>query len=303
MKDNQNKRRKLTDEQVEQMLARAVQKNVPDILQQAASTPVTPLAMVDEILPVQYPRRCPHWQRLAAACLMLLLTGAGIFSWLWFPTRAVVSIEVNPSVALSLNRFSYVINTRANNDDGAELLDDLSLNNLKLDTALNALIGAMDRQGYLTPSAQVNIFVDGKDDDYNRQLYQQVTDSFSHLLSSQSPQEETKEQENTQQLLLEEQVKQICLSHAGVQAAQTSFQSISLQQGEQPVYQLCLPLRATPTPTASTRTAGRFSPMSAPRKQPRSKTHLPLLLLPNRRQSRNRFRWSRQNSLPCKKPD
>lgn len=197
MKDNQNKRRKLTDEQVEQMLARAVQKNVPDILQQAASTPVTPLAMVDEILPVQYPRRRPHWQRLAAACLMLLLTGAGIFSWLWFPTRAVVSIEVNPSVALSLNRFSYVINTRANNDDGAELLDDLSLNNLKLDTALNALIGAMDRQGYLTPSAQVNIFVDGKDDDYNRQLYQQVTDSFSHLLPSQAPQEETKEQEDT----------------------------------------------------------------------------------------------------------
>ena len=238
MKDNQNKRRKLTDEQVEQMLARAVQKNVPDILQQAASTPVTPLAMVDEILPVQYPRRRPHWQRLAAACLMLLLTGAGIFSWLWFPTRAVVSIEVNPSVALSLNRFSYVINTRANNDDGAELLDDLSLNNLKLDTALNALIGAMDRQGYLTPSAQVNIFVDGKDDDYNRQLYQQVTDSFSHLLPSQAPQEETKEQEDTPQMLPEEQVKQICLSHAGVQAAQASFQSISLQQGEQPVYQL-----------------------------------------------------------------
>ena len=226
MKDNQNKRRKLTDEQVEQMLARAVQKNVPDILQQAASTPVTPLAMVDEILPVQYPRRCPHWQRLAAACLM------------WFPTRAVVSIEVNPSVALSLNRFSYVINTRANNDDGAELLDDLSLNNLKLDTALNALIGAMDREGYLTPSAQVNIFVDGKDDDYNRNLYQQVTDSFSHLLPSQAPQEETKEQEDTPQMLLEEQVKQICLSHAGVQAAQASFQSISLQQGEQPVYQL-----------------------------------------------------------------
>ena len=141
-------------------------------------------------------------------------------------------------MALSLNRFSYVINTRANNDDGAELLDDLSLNNLKLDTALNALIGAMDRQGYLTPSAQVNIFVDGKDDDYNRQLYQQVTDSFSHLLSSQAPQEEKKEQEDTPQLLLEEQVKQICLSHAGVQAAQTSFQSISLQQGEQPVYQL-----------------------------------------------------------------
>ena len=113
----------------------------------------------------------------------------------------MVSIEVNPSVALSLNRFSYVINTRANNDDGAELLDDLSLNNLKLDTALNALIGAMDRQGYLTPSAQVNIFVDGKDDDYNRQLYQQVTDSFSHLLSSQSPQEETKEQQPVYQLL------------------------------------------------------------------------------------------------------
>lgn len=238
MKDNPNKRRKLTDEQVEQMLAKAVQKNVPDICQQAACTPVTPLAMVDDILPVQYPRRHPHRQRLAAACLMLLLTGAGIFGWLWFPTRAVVSIEVNPSVALSLNRFSYVVNTRANNDDGAELLDDLSLKNLKLDTALDALIGAMDRQGYLSQLAQVSVFVDGEDDDYNRRLYQQVTDSFSHLLPSQTAQEDTKEQEDTRQLLSEEQVKQICLSHAGVDAAQASFQSISLQQGEQPVYQL-----------------------------------------------------------------
>lgn len=163
------------------MLAKAVVQQVPDIYQQASSAPITPLTVVDEIVPRQFPRQRLHWQRLAAACVLLVLCAGGIFSWLWFSTKAVVSIDVNPSVALSLNRFEYVIDTQAGNTDGAEVLDDLSLKNLKLSTALDALMGAMSRKGYLDDQAQISVFVDGSDDDFNRELYDEITEDLAHL--------------------------------------------------------------------------------------------------------------------------
>ena len=42
--------RKLTDQEVEYMLAKAVVQQVPDIYQQASSAPITPLTVVDEIV-------------------------------------------------------------------------------------------------------------------------------------------------------------------------------------------------------------------------------------------------------------
>ena len=173
--------RKLTDQEVEYMLAKAVVQQVPDIYQQASSAPITPLTVVDEIVPRQFPRQRLRWQRLAAACVLLVLCAGGIFSWLWFSTKAVVSIDVNPSVALSLNRFEYVIDTQAGNTDGAEVLDDVSLKNLKLSTALDALMGAMSRKGYLDDQAQISVFVDGSDDDFNRELYDEITEDLAHL--------------------------------------------------------------------------------------------------------------------------
>lgn len=264
--------RKLTDQEVEYMLAKAVVQQVPDIYQQASSAPITPLTVVDEIVPRQFPRQRLHWQRLAAACVLLVLCAGGIFSWLWFSTKAVVSIDVNPSVALSLNRFEYVIDTQAGNTDGAEVLDDLSLKNLKLSTALDALMGAMSRKGYLDDQAQISVFVDGSDDDFNRELYDEITDDLAHLAPDAVTQvgesatneqtteqpagnEQTTEQPSAEQTteqpandqttgqtgeqqpqqsasITEEQAKEIAANHAGVAVADLTFHSVSLEEDD-----------------------------------------------------------------------
>lgn len=261
--------RKLTDQEVEYMLAKAVVQQVPDIYQQASSAPITPLTVVDEIVPRQFPQRRLHWQRLAAACVLLVLCAGGIFSWLWFSTKAVVSIDVNPSVSLSLNRFEYVIDTQAGNTDGAEVLDDLSLKNLKLSTALDALMGAMSRKGYLTDDAQISVFVDGSDDDFNRELYDEITDDLAHLAPDAVTQvgesatneqtteqpagnEQTTEQPSAEQpvagqtteqpvtgqqpqqsaSITEEQAKEIAANHAGVAVADLTFHSVSLEEDD-----------------------------------------------------------------------
>ena len=223
--------RKLTDQEVEYMLAKAVVQQVPDIYQQASSAPITPLTVVDEIVPRQFPRQRLRWQRLAAACVLLVLCAGGIFSWLWFSTKAVVSIDVNPSVALSLNRFEYVIDTQAGNTDGAEVLDDLSLKNLKLSTALDALMGAMSRKGYLDDQAQISVFVDGSDDDFNRELYDEITDDLAHLAPdavTQVGESATNEQTTEQPAGNEQTTEQ-------PSAEQTTEQPANDQTTEQPV--------------------------------------------------------------------
>lgn len=223
--------RKLTDQEVEYMLAKAVVQQVPDIYQQASSAPITPLTVVDEIVPRQFPQRRLHWQRLAAACVLLVLCAGGIFSWLWFSTKAVVSIDVNPSVALSLNRFEYVIDTQAGNTDGADVLDDLSLKNLKLSTALDALMGAMSRKGYLDDQAQISVFVDGSDDDFNRELYDEITDDLAHLAPdavTQVGESATNEQTTEQPAGNEQTTEQ-------PSAEQTTEQPATDQTTEQPV--------------------------------------------------------------------
>ena len=231
--------RKLTDQEVEYMLAKAVVQQVPDIYQQASSAPITPLTVVDEIVPRQFPRQRLHWQRLAAACVLLVLCAGGIFSWLWFSTKAVVSIDVNPSVALSLNRFEYVIDTQAGNTDGADVLDDLSLKNLKLSTALDALMGAMSRKGYLDDQAQISVFVDGSDDDFNRELYDEITDDLAHLAPDAVTQvgESATAQPDTQQPAEQQTVEQPATEQPVTEqpsAEQTTEQPATDQTTEQP---------------------------------------------------------------------
>ncbi len=222
--------RKLTDQEVEYMLAKAVVQQVPDIYQQASSAPITPLTVVDEIVPRQFPQRRLHWQRLAAACVLLVLCAGGIFSWLWFSTKAVVSIDV----------FEYVIDTQAGNTDGAEVLDDLSLKNLKLSTALDALMGAMSRKGYLTDDAQISVFVDGSDDDFNRELYDEITDDLAHLAPDAVTQvgESATAQPDTQQPAEQQTVEQPATEQPVTEqpsAEQTTEQPATDQTTEQPV--------------------------------------------------------------------
>lgn len=237
--NEQKKHDKLTNEEVEYRIAKAVVKNVPDLYEEAANTPVTPLAMVDDILPRQYPRQKRVFPRLAAACLLLVLFGGSFFAYIWFSVKAILSIEVNPSVALSINRYERVIDARAMNSDGDDLLDELSLKGLKLETAMDALMGAMNRKGYLQDGGNIHLFVDGKDENFNQELYEEVDEMLSHLapnivtdnateesapksLPQQKPESNSSTSNQTQISL--DQAKQIALQKAGLEDSQVMWE-------------------------------------------------------------------------------
>ena len=237
----------LSDEQIESMIAKAVAKRVPNICKQAAEAPIVPLEMVDDIVPRQYPRRNLWPRRLVAAVLLLCLCAGGFFAYTWFSVKAVISIDINPGISLSLNRYEYVINAQPLNDDGADVLDDLNLERLDLDTALNALIGAMNRKGYLSEGATASVFVSGEDEDYNQKLYREVSEDFAHLApsmvtqqaDSQQPSDDQQSQSNetqtgsTQTQQPDSSQAQQSDSPSTQQPQQSTDTAVSLEQAQQ----------------------------------------------------------------------
>ena len=232
----------LSDEQIESMIAKAVAKRVPNICKQAAEAPIVPLEMVDDIVPRQYPRRNLWRRRLVAAVLLLCLCAGGFFAYTWFSVKAVISIDINPGISLSLNRYEYVINAQPLNDDGADVLDDLNLERLDLDTALNALIGAMNRKGYLSEGATASVFVSGKDEGYNQKLYREVSEDFAHLApsmvtqqaDSQQPSDDQQSQSNETQTDSTQAQQSDSPSTQQPQSNETQTDSTQAQQSDSP---------------------------------------------------------------------
>ena len=76
-------------------------------------------------------RRTPLWVRWAstAAAAALLLVGAGGAAAYAMP-YGVVSLDVNPSLEYTINRFDYVLKVEGVNEDGRELLDQMDSSKL-----------------------------------------------------------------------------------------------------------------------------------------------------------------------------
>lgn len=71
------------------------------------------------------------------------------FQYLHAPV-AYVSIDVNPSMELSLNRMGTVTAAKAYNEDGSRVLQGLSLTGLKMTDALESILSSQMMQSYLT---------------------------------------------------------------------------------------------------------------------------------------------------------
>ena len=98
-------------------------------------------------------RRSPLWLRWAstAAAAALLLTGAG-GSIAYAMPYGVVSMDVNPSLEYTINRFDYVLRVEGVNEDGKELLDQLDTSRLvhrPIGDALEASVQQLEEGDWL----------------------------------------------------------------------------------------------------------------------------------------------------------
>ena len=99
----------------------------------------------------------------AAACLVLLLAGLGGYQYYFTPT-SVVSIDINPSLELGINRFDKVVTVQAWNDDGQALADSLELHLLDYRDALEQVVASQAVADRLAQGQLLSITVAGEDE-------------------------------------------------------------------------------------------------------------------------------------------
>ena len=97
-----------------------------------------------------------------------------------------MSIDVNPSIELEVNRQEKVLRATPLNDDAQTILDGMKLEGVNLKTAVNAVIGSMVQNGYFTDEVNSILLSVDNDDEAKRvalqeELTQGVNESLQQL--------------------------------------------------------------------------------------------------------------------------
>ena len=178
----------MTNRELEQRLAQAVDRTAPDDWEGVLSRCKT---RKGNVIPMT---TSPKWKikALAAACLAVLLAGGGgLFYQQTQAIASTVSLDVNPSIELKVNRGEKVLACTPLNSDAAQVLFEMnsgsSLKGVQLDGAVNAIVGSLLRHGYLDGiSSAILISVEDNDQARATRLQHQVTGTVGAALQAQA---------------------------------------------------------------------------------------------------------------------
>lgn len=124
--------------------------------------------------------------QLAAACVALVLLVGGIFYYRGnLMVDSLVDLDVNPGIELLTNQKNRVLKGYATNADGEKVLSGMDLQNVDLQVALNAIVGSMVQQGYMTKDTKgVLVTVQNKDQKKAETLRKLVVEEMEIALST-----------------------------------------------------------------------------------------------------------------------
>ena len=96
---------------------------------------------------------------VAWASIFALLLCGGLTGKMYFTPTAYSDIDVNPSIALTVNPFGRVIRYGAYNDDGTSILNRTDISYIDYRKALELLLSAMEADGYFAQDYQLYVTV------------------------------------------------------------------------------------------------------------------------------------------------
>lgn len=142
-----DKLRQLNRQQIEACLKSATDDLIPNVLERIDLS--TPQIMESRESRPSFFKRQRVIAGLIAACFCMIMLAGGTYSFQNSRVDSVIGIDVNPSVELSVNKKNRVLKAEAVNQDGKTILQDMDLEGVDLNVAVNALIGSMVTHGFL----------------------------------------------------------------------------------------------------------------------------------------------------------
>lgn len=106
-----------------------------------------------------------------AACLIFLLMGSHN---LYFTSMAEISIDINPSIELGVNRFGKIISEESFNKDGQELLNSLNIKYMDYSEAIRQIIENEKIDKLLSNDEIMMIAVTGKNEKQSLEIFSEI---------------------------------------------------------------------------------------------------------------------------------
>ena len=205
----------MTNEKMEQRLAAALEKTAPDDVSGVLSRCEERKGTVIPMTTKKTTKR--RWTSLIAACLAVMLLGGGLFYQRANAVASVVSLDVNPSIELKVNRSEKVLVCTPLNEDAKAILADMGngadLKGAKLDVAVNAIVGSLVRNGYLDSiSSAIMISVEDKDTARAEELQRELTSTVDGVLQTSESRASVLTQTLTQDAGLTQQARENSIS-------------------------------------------------------------------------------------------
>lgn len=166
---------------IEKRLKREIEQSTPDVLDRI-------IASCNEKGRYQKMKKTFNFKPLVAvAAAVFLIFGTVLSTFMYTSVNAVdsvVSIDVNPSVEISVNKKQKVIDVKAVNDDGADLLGTKNYKGMDLESAVDSIVTSLNESGYIDADRN-SILVSVKNDDKEKgnklseKLAQMIYDLFA----------------------------------------------------------------------------------------------------------------------------
>ena len=120
----------------------------------------------------------------AAAALVLMIMGSYAYGER-YGVASTVALDVNPSIEIGVNKGEKVVYVTPKNEDGKKVIGDMKLEGSDIKVAVNALIGSMLREGYISEMANsILISVNGDDAEKNAAMQSALSAEVTDMLNT-----------------------------------------------------------------------------------------------------------------------
>jgi len=123
----------------------------------------------------------------AAASIMLFVAPA----WAYLTPYSYVSLDVNPSIEYTVNIFDRVLNVKAVNDDGEEILKEINLDDLKnenIEVAVQKVLNSIIEAGFFEEGEEGGIMIaaSSKNDEKSKALTEKLKSKVEEKVKEES---------------------------------------------------------------------------------------------------------------------
>ncbi len=142
----------MDNRELESRIKTSYENIAPDILESVLSDCDRQKGQVIVMQEKKKRRSFVRYMAGVAAALALVIGGMSIYQG----NHAVASrvmLDVNPSIEIQVNRHEKVLDVKALNEDAKIVVGEMDFSGSSLDVAVNALIGSMLRNGYISDAA------------------------------------------------------------------------------------------------------------------------------------------------------